>query len=434
MSRRCLILAGVFPPYGGAGALRMVKLLKYLPREGWQAEVVAPRGRAGWFRDEALASEVGDVRIHRVGPPGLPRVAAGLRQAAKDPRRRGLGTASLGRVMRIARSVRDVIAIPDELGPWAVAALRKAHTLLRGASFDALFTTAFPYSAHLAGLALTRAGGPPWLVELRDPWSDNRFRGHGWAWRRQLDELCERRVLAGASAVVVVTPGMRQMLEARFGDLGGRLHLVTNGFDPDDFSAGAAPLAPDRLTVMYVGTFDLPLQPPDTFLEALGLVLQREPTAPRRLRFRILGGADLESSRRIRAWMEKHGAKGLVQIDPFVAHGEALEAMQTADALALSVADDSPWVLTSKVFEYLGSGRPILAVVPRGDCRDLLLRCGGATLARPGDPGPLANAILEAFARGRFETELPRDDAAVSEYSHRRIAARLAAILDSITR
>ncbi|MBI3179310.1 MAG: hypothetical protein HYZ27_06585, partial [Deltaproteobacteria bacterium] len=84
---RCLALFGVFPPYGGAGAVRAVKLIKYLGRCGWDVDVVAPRGRAGWFKDEELAAELGNTRVVRVGLPNwAPAAVERLRAAGKDVR------------------------------------------------------------------------------------------------------------------------------------------------------------------------------------------------------------------------------------------------------------------------------------------------------------------------------------------------------------
>jgi hypothetical protein len=109
----------------------------------------------------------------------LPGAASRLRGAAKDPRRQGRAAALLGRAMRLTRTVRDIVAVPDEQALWAAAAALEARRLLSHGRFDALLTSSFPYSAHLAGLALRRTGGPPWLAELRDPWAGARFRGHG---------------------------------------------------------------------------------------------------------------------------------------------------------------------------------------------------------------------------------------------------------------
>ena len=159
--RRALAIWGTFPPYGGAGAVRAVKLLKYLPRHGWQIDVIAPRGRAGWFVDEDLVAELNGVTVHRVGRPGS-ALAERMRAALKDPRRVAAPWRLLSVAGRAARRVRDLLAIPDEYLMWSVLATRLARRLLETQHYDLVWTSSFPYSSHLAGTYVRRRGGPRW--------------------------------------------------------------------------------------------------------------------------------------------------------------------------------------------------------------------------------------------------------------------------------
>ena len=434
--RRALAIVGVFPPFGGAGAIRLVKLFRLLPRYGWSVEVVAPGGRAGWYRDPALMKELGETIVHRVGPrTRFDDLVSALRTTAKDPARAGWRARLLRAVMPPARTLRDLVSVPDEYLLWAAAAWRRARGILNESPFDAVFTSSFPYSCHLVGLALAMRGGPPWLVELRDPWLGHLFRHQSHPWRRPIDALFERQVIARAGGVIAVTPGIARMLEARYGTaLHARLGVVTNGFDPADYAVPRSRPEGGRLELLYVGTFEDPVAPPDTILDALDWVLRERPDAAHRLVLRILGGADLRSAEKIRRWNECHPQAGAIVVESFRPHAEATAAMANADALILSVGEGAPWVLTSKVFEYLGSGRPILAIVPDGDCRDLLSRCGGATIFRPREARLFAGEILRALDTEAFRPEIPRDEKAVMAYALPEIAAQLAERLDGVVR
>ena len=434
--KRLLAIVGVFPPFGGPGAIRLVKLFRHLPEHGWDVEVIAPAGRAGWYRDPELTRELGPTTVHRVGPTRqLGALTSKWRAAAKDPSRSGWWLSLLQRWMRAGRLARDLLSVPDEYLLWAAAALVRARSLLATRRYDALFTSSFPYSCHLAGLGLALAGGPPWLVELRDPWLGHQFRLQSRSWRRPLDAFLERQVIEHAKGVIAVTPGIAELLASQHGEaLRARLSVVTNGFDPADFAA-PGPRAPGRrLELLYVGTFEDPVAPPDTILAALDGLLRTRPNAAARVVLRILGGADLKSAEKIRRWNERHSSARMVVLEPFRPHAEATAAMVSADALVLSVGEGAPWVLTSKVFEYLGSGRPILAVVPRGDCRELLMRCGGATLFQPDEAGLLAKEILGAIDRGEVKPTLARDEAAIRGYALPSLAQTLATRLDEVAR
>jgi hypothetical protein len=324
------------------------------------------------------------------------------------------------------------MAVPDEMVAWAAAATVAARRRLSHRHYDAVFTSSPPYSAHLVGLALRRGGGPGWLVEHRDPWSGHRFRAHGASWRRAVDRRLEAAVLAAADAVTVISPGMKADLHRRFG-VGDEATVVTNGYDAADFVPSEAAAA-SRFELLYVGTFDSRLTPPDPFLRALTRALVVAPELRDRLVFRVLGGADLESSSRLQRWMNQDDShRAMLRIDGFAGHREATRAMGNAGALALCLAEGTHWVLTSKVFEYLASHRPILAAVPPGDCRTLLQRCGGAAILDPSDSEGLASRLQQLVA-GVGDPVPPRCSSAIAEYEYGRVAQQIAELLASVSR
>lgn len=429
--KQCLAIAGIFPPAGGAGALRQVKLFKYLRERDWEVTVVAPAARRGWFFDETLAAELRGVKVVRAGwaREGRGRLSA-LRAQAKDPRERGLPARLASPILRLGKSLRDTAAVPDEFLPWVPAAARKALRELDRHHYDLIFTSSFPYSSHLVGLMLRRARGVPWLVELRDPWAGHSFRRKGSRLQRRIDGLLESQVLHAADAVTVISPGVREMLAERYGpEVMRKVEVHPNGYDPADFESVRVAPRRDRLEILYVGSFDAVLEPPDPFLAALSRVFAQRPGARSRLRLRVLGAADMESTRRIRAWQDREHAADVLRMDGFVSHGEATRAMQRADILALTQADGAR-VYTSKVFEYLASGTPILAAVGDSDCRDLLEECGGAIAARPDEPAVLADALVGALDGHGLHPPVPRDLERVRAYAVPSIAQDIAALMN----
>ena len=111
------------------------------------------------------------------------------------------------------------------------------------------------------------------------------------------------------------------------------------------------------------------------------------------------------------------------------------ELLRTADLLFLPMHELRPGeragIVPGKTYEYLASGRPILAAVPEGDARDLLEEAGGAILCPPADVDCMAAAVrtqLERFRAGKPGAS-PSPEV-VARYEYRNLVARLAEVFD----
>ena len=91
----------------------------------------------------------------------------------------------------------------------------------------------------------------------------------------------------------------------------------------------------------------------------------------------------------------------------------------------------APRIVPGKTYEYLGSGRPILAAVPEGDARDLFTEAGGALICPPAGVDCLAQAIRSQLALRRSGGDPPRPRPDVVErYEYRALARRLGEVFD----
>ena len=121
---------------------------------------------------------------------------------------------------------------------------------------------------------------------------------------------------------------------------------------------------------------------------------------------------------------------------PIHDHAETIELMRSADLLFLPMHDVPPGrrisIVPCKTYEYLGSGRPILAAVPDGDARDFLSAAGNATLVRPKDVAGMKSAVLAAMARAN-ETGPAPSPALRARLERRRLTDELVAVLESVS-
>lgn len=425
-SRRLLLLTGIFPPTGGAGAVRLAKLAATLPSLGWNVDVIGPTS-PHWFADTSLLPKLQGVQLYPAGSRWGPGFAQ-WRRANKNPEQQQ--SVLKYQVAKLGRWLRQEFVFPDEFAGWGGAAFFKAQQLMRTQHYDVLMTSSFPYTSHIVGLLL-RAPQLPWLAEFRDPWTHPSFRPTN-SWRSRLTKKIEQAVVEKAAAVTVVSPEMRQMFCDSHGNaLKEKIYVVPNGYDPRDFSKPIEPLTHHTWTLVYVGTLDTQLHPIAPLLETLTHCIKTYPALRDLLTIRLVGGLDTLAAQALRTWREQNNAGDLISFQSFVSHEAAIREVRSADALLLTIGEHLPWVLTSKLFEYLASKKPIFAFVPNGDARTLLSDYGGAQLFFPNEIQQAAQTLWQATQKK--ELDVPHlHDHKVAEHTFDAIAKQLANLLNTL--
>ncbi len=409
--RRLLMVAYYFPPLGGIGSLRAMKLATYLPESGWDVTVLAPR-RGTYYRDPTLSFpeekvvRTGSLELSRAGKTVLAPGTADTQAALVGPLRR-----------RMRDAARRWLYRPDPQIGWYPFAVWAGRRVLREGRFDAVFSSSFPITAHLVGRRLHRDSGLPWVAEFRDPWTDLIAEDDP---RKAPEVAQERSIVVEATRVVTVSEAWAELFRGK----GARgVSVVTNGYDAADLGPGRRP---DGIVVTHLGSFYSDRQDLSAVWPALRRI--RDAAPARRLRLRFVGDLDAGLRREIAT----HGLEEALEVTGFLPHREALA--QTADSsilLGAGARDERPvlkGLIPAKLFEYLGTGLPILYVGdPVTDAARLLARQPGCFVVAPGDEASAERALRQALETPR----VPRDLAA---YTRRALAARLALILDDACR
>ncbi len=431
-ARRVLYLTYYYAPSGGSGVQRSIKMVRYLPRNGWQPTVltVDPAAAAYPEIDESLLDDVPDsvavVRTATWDPYAAYAALQGRKRT--DVVTTGFaGTGPVGRKEALARWVRANVFIPDARVGWVPHAIRAAQRLHADQPFDALLTSGPPHSTHLAGWWLARRLGLPWVADLRDPWTDIYYYRDlpRTALARRLDEALERAVLENATARVAVGPTLAAHFEAK----GGKpVEVITNGYDGADFEAEAPVSNGDTFVLAYVGTF-LGQQNPTALWQALA-DLRAAGRIPH-LRLRLVGVADAQ----VHAALGAHNLTDITEIAGYVAHDDAVRDMRQAGALLLCInrVPGAKMIVTGKVFEYLASGRPVVGVGPvAGDAAHILRETGAGHLYDWDDAAGIKAEIVRLY--GAWQAGAPFSGATIETaqaYSRQKQAAALARVLDA---
>lgn len=427
---RALVLAYHHPPLGGA-AVQRNRLIDHLPAVGVEPLVLTGTGRSDgrWApADPSLGDgAAAGVRVLRASGPEPP--------PSSGRRRRLEGL--LDRRSPLARW-------------WEREAVALAH---RAGPADLLFATLVPYESAVPAVRISRELGIPWVADLQDPWALDEMWIYPTDLHRRRDLRRMGEVLATAAMVVMNTPEAAARVRRAFPHLDPeRIVSVTNGYDATDFE-GPRPAREDRaFRIVHTGTmhtelalrhrgarrllggraYDIDILPRSHvhLLEALELLRAGDPGAAGSVEVHLAGpltGADRRVAAESPARVELHG---------YLPHGRAIELIRSADLLFLPMHDmpggERAGLVPGKTYEYMASGRPIVAAVPDGDARDFLAECGTAALCSPSDAPAIARAIAAAIARReRGEEPAESDHGAVERFERRRLAERLAEVFDA---
>jgi glycosyltransferase involved in cell wall biosynthesis len=271
------------------------------------------------------------------------------------------------------------------------------------------------------------------VADYRHPWTGINYYDElpmmGAA--RGLDRRLERSVLREANRIITVSPSWAEELAG----ISERSDLVVvhNGYDAEDFEGvprGPEAVARDRFILAYVGSMYATRNPTTLWPALAGL---RAAGEAERLRTRLVGAVGED----VRAALRTTGLDAVTEVVSYVPHDVAVRAMTEA-ALLLLVVDPcrtERGILTGKLYEYLASGRPVLAVGPLdGDAARLLEETGAGRLFARDDVTGMVAFVCDHYAA--WEAGAPKagaDAAAVAPYARQAEAGQIAAVLDAAT-
>ncbi|MBP1464742.1 hypothetical protein EYB53_003360 [Candidatus Chloroploca sp. M-50] len=326
--------------------------------------------------------------------------------------------------------MQKVVQFEINVRSWMLSAYQQACSLIESGTVDAIFTTSPPHRTQLLGYWLKqRYPELPWVMDLRDLWSENRFTKATSGYHAAVQQ--ERRCMQKADRVLVVTEGIRQLTLRQQPDLEeAKIVTLTNGYDLSKLQLGPDRKSHARFTVTHVGTWYASSKQ-DPLITALQAI-HNDTDLVNAMQFRFIGHILPEIQYQLAA-MQDHE---FLVLRPPVTHHEALREILQADVALLKYPSDVPGIELShgnKLFEYLGCGKTMLALVPpEGEAAQLIRQESAGIVVNPDDVDAIHEAIMLLFKQ--FQQE-PHQAGAVGAYPHydrKYLTGMLAEILDSL--
>jgi len=356
---RLLIISYLFPPMGGIGVQRAISLSKYLPRQGFSVHVLSAANAGGPVRDEALVEHIpASVTVHRAFTPEIPFALRhrlwSLFRSKNGGRAGGAtkGSTSKSLLSRVAQRV----LCPEPEVLWTPIALRAARRIIKKYAINAVMVTAPPFSAFMIGARLKRENPRlTFIADFRDEWltfyiNHNEFQNNPHA-RKRASEI-EAETVDAADLVVAVNEFSLKEIRDRYpSQTPSKFQCVPNGFEPAAFAEFTRRKIDDGiLRITHVGTLH-GTATAQYFMKAFSSLPEQVKS---RVKLRFVGRI-IETEHR---WLAEQSPN--IELVGFVPQREAIRQMEDADILLMTMTDNLS--MPGKFYEYLATGKPILAL------------------------------------------------------------------------
>ena len=412
--KKVLMIAHQFPPIGGSGVQRTVKFIKYLPEFGWKGHVFTRRARKVQLTDSTLGSDIPkDTPVFRSAAWDLSEWPFPLNLAGKYIRRK--------------------ILVPDGERLWQIFARKQAiHTAQTG-GYDMLYSSSQPFSTHLLAMEVKKAlPSLPWVIDLRDEWTNNTFvKAYGYPPARILREKeMERQTFEMADAIVINTPFMRDNSVRDYPCVKDKIHVIPNGFDLEDFAGLEPARINDRFTLTYTGLIYGNTSPKTVFQAVSGL-LREGRIQPGDICLRFIGNYKPDL---LEGMAREHQLGQVVEVLPYMPHLESIQNLLWSDAVLLLLGENTEAIYTGKLMEYINTGKPILASIPsKGAAASLIHETKTGFVAHCDDVTTTAEHILSMVENWRQGKPLFQPDRSeIAQYERKELTKKLAAVFNGI--
>jgi glycosyltransferase involved in cell wall biosynthesis len=347
-----ILIAYYFPPAQEIGGFRPFRFYKYLKRMGYVCHVIT-------------ATQPEDER-----PSDVVYVPDNLRLVWEGRTKQRLSFKAW-----IELLIRKLM-FPGHIGfMWSIDVAARCREILHDHPQHrfVVFSTYPPLGVLLAGCIVHLRERIPWIADFRDPISGlgvGILPRYALFWNHRLEAF----VFRTANAVVANVEGAATVWRNRYPWAQQKLHVICNGFDPDDEPAARELPPRNQKVILHAGAL-YHGRNPNLLIESLSRLREQGMPEARSVSVLLVGAGDAKAGLDPALYDEAE-RDGWLGLRPAVPRRESQRMMEEADGLLL-VQPQSNVQVPGKLFEYICIGRPILALVPqRSAVEQILERVG----------------------------------------------------------
>ena len=410
-----MVITYYWPPSGGPGVQRVLKFCKYLPEFGWEPIVLTVKDGEYPNIDISLEKEVEELGIRVIKTNTYePFTAYKWLTRKKSLPSYELNKSNSGFFSMLSKWIRINYFIPDARKGWIPYGVKAGKELLNNENIDIIFSSGPPHSLHFIAKKLKEISKIPWVADFRDPWTDlfyyDTYKRVARALNKDIE--MEKEILNSADFVTTVSNGTKELLNTKVEDLNA--HVIHNGFDPEDFTDIEIPNKNDgNKIITYIGSMS-ESQVSEGFFRAVSDLIHKN---GENIIIRFIGNLhqralDLIKEYNLESYTDQLG---------YCNHCEVIIKLFESDLLLLVIPNTkkSKLIITGKLYEYLKSEKPILAIANlKGDAAKIIDQTHSGSVYQYDDVKGIKNFIsqnqhqkpihIDQFSRRELTKELDR--------------------------
>ncbi|MDI6049946.1 glycosyltransferase family 4 protein [Flavobacterium sp. XS2P24] len=418
---KLLIITYYWPPAGGPGVQRWLKFVKYLPDFGIQPIVYIPENPTYPIVDENLVKEVSDKAIILKQKIFEPYQLASFLSKNKTKKISSGIIPNQKKQSFLDKTflwIRGNLFIPDARVFWVKPSVAYLEKYILENNIDTIVTSGPPHSLHLIGLELKQKLDLKWFADFRDPWTTigyhKSLRLSRFAAKKH--KALEHRVLNTADTVIVTSKTTKTEFQAITTK---PIVVITNGYDTEE--VGKQTLD-SKFSLAHIGSF-LSERNPLILWESLVELLHEIPDFKSYLEVKLIGAVSQE----VLETITQFGLNSYLNNLGYVSHTEAIAHQRKSQVLLLIEIDseDTKSIIPGKLFEYMVSNRPIVAIGPNGsDFAEIITETNTGVFFDYSEKMKLKSVILD-FYNQFLEGKLQANGVGLQRYSRKNLTKEL---------
>lgn len=426
--KKILIITYYWPPAGGPGVQRWLKFVKYLPDFGVQPIVYIPENPTYPIIDENLVKEVSDKAIILKQKIFEPYQLASFLSKNKTKKISSGIIPNQKKQSFLDKTflwIRGNLFIPDARVFWVKPSVAYLEKYILDNDIDTIITSGPPHSLHLIGLELKQKLDLKWFADFRDPWTTigyhKSLRLSRFAAKKH--KALEHQVLNTADRIIVTSKTTKTEFQAITTK---PISVITNGYDTEQVEKQTLDT---KFSLAHIGSF-LSERNPLILWESLIELTNEIPDFKTHLEIKLIGAVSQE----VLETISQFGLKPYLNNLGYVSHAEAIAHQRKSQVLLLIEinSEDTKSIIPGKLFEYMVSNRPIIAIGPKdSDFAEIITNTNTGVFFDYSEKVKLKSVILD-FYNQFLEGKLQSNGVGLQNYSRRNLTKKLVELLKSL--